>query len=81
MKTNDLKSLLIIEDRLIAEDIQSLLEENEIYTFLQSDNPASSVIGTYGLNPLESIEIKINALDYQKAVEILAETPYEELIK
>jgi hypothetical protein len=81
MKTNDSKLLLIIEDRLIAQDIQSLLEEHEIYTLLESDNPASSVISTYGLNPMENIEIKINALDYQRAVEILAETPYKELIK
>lgn len=81
MKINDLKILLTIEDRLIAEHIQSLLEEHEIYTLLGSDNPASSVISTYGLNPVESIEIKINVQNYQKAIEILAETPYNELIK
>jgi hypothetical protein len=81
MKTNDLQLLATIEDRIIAEDIQSILEEYEIYTILDSDNPASSIISTYsGLNPIESIDIKINILDYQRAIEILAESSYKELI-
>lgn len=81
MKTNDLKLLLTIEDRIIAEDIQSILEEHEIYTILDSDNPASSIISLYsGLNPIESISIKINVQDFQRAIEILAESPYKELI-
>ncbi len=80
MDTNDLKLLITIEDRVIAEDIQSILEEYDIYTILDSDNPASSVITTYtGLNPFESIDIKINVLDFQRATEILNESPYKEL--
>lgn len=82
MKTNDLKLLIRLEDRVIAEDIQSILEEYDIYTILSSDNPASSIISTYtGLNPIESIDIKINELDFQRAIEILAESPYDKLIK
>jgi len=52
MEKNDLRLLLSIEDRVIAEDIQNMLEESEIYTMLVSDNPASSVLSSYmGLNP------------------------------
>ena len=80
MDTNDLKLLITIEDRVIAEDIQSILEEYDIYTILDSDNPASSVITSYsGLNAIESIDIRINVLDFQKATEILNESPYKEL--
>jgi len=81
MKTNDLKLLVTIEDRVIAEDIQSMLEEHGIYTILESDNPASSIVSIYsGINPIESIDVKINVLDFQRAIEILNESPYKELI-
>ena len=74
MKTNDLKVLLSTEDRVIAENIQSILEEHDIYTMLVSDNPASSVIGIYmGSNAMETIDIQINEEDYQRAIEILNE--------
>ena len=74
MKTNDLRVLLSTEDRVMAEDIQSILEEHEIYTMLVSDNPASSVIGIYmGSSAMETIDIQINNEDYQRAVEILNE--------
>ena len=74
MKTNELRVLLSTEDRVIAEDIQSILEEHDIYTMLVSDNPASSVIGIYmGSSAMEMIDIQINNEDYQRAVEILNE--------
>jgi len=74
MKTNDLRVLLSTEDRVTAEDIQSILEEHDIYTMLVSDNPASSVIGIYmGSSAMETIDIQINNEDYQKAIEILNE--------
>ena len=74
MKTNDLRVLLSTEDRVIAEDIQSILEEHDIYTMLVSDNPSSSVIGIYmGLSAMEIIDIQINEEDYQRAIEILNE--------
>ena len=81
MKENDLKLLLSIEDRIIAEDIQAILEESEIYTMLVSDNPASSVLSAYsGLNPMECISIQINKDDFQRAIEILTDSPYNELV-
>ncbi len=81
MEKNDLKLLLSIDDRVIAEDIQSILEVSEIYTLLISDNPASSVLNAHlGSNPTESINIHINISDYQKAIEILNDSPYNELI-
>jgi len=74
MKTNDLRVLLSTEDRIVAENIQSILEEQEIYTMLVSDNPASSVIGIYmGSSAMETIDIQINNEDYQRAIEILNE--------
>ena len=81
MQENDLRLLLSIDDRVIAEDIQSVLEESEIYTLLVSDNPASSVLNIYmGSNPTESINIQINKMDYQRAIEILNDSPYNELV-
>ena len=81
MEKNDLRLLLSIEDRVIAEDIQNMLEESEIYTMLVSDNPASSVLSSYmGLNPTESIDIQINKEDYQRAIEKLIDSPYKELV-
>ena len=82
MKTNELRVLLSTEDRVIAEDIQSILEEHDIYTMLVSDNPASSILTTYsGLNPVECIDIQLNKNDYQRAVEILIDSPYKELLE
>jgi len=81
METNDLRLLVSIDDRIIAEDIQSILEESDIYTMLVSDNPASSVMSSYmGSNPTESIDIQINTEDYQRAIEILIDSPYKELV-
>ena len=81
MEKNDLRLLISIEDRIIAEDIQNILEESEIYTMLVSDNPASSILTTYsGLNPIERIDIQINKNDYQRAIEILIDSPYKELL-
>jgi len=81
METNDLRLLVSIDDRVIAEDIQSILEESDIYTMLVSDNPASSVMNSYmGSNPTESIDIQINIEDYQRAIEILIDSPYKELV-
>lgn len=80
MEKNDLRLLISIEDRVIAEDIQSVLEESEIYTMLVSDNPASSALSSYmGSNPLEGIDILINENDYKRAIEILSDSPYKEL--
>jgi len=82
MESHDLKTLLTVDNRLIAEDIQAILEEHEIYTILFSDNSAASIISTYsGLNPIESIELKTTILDYSKAIEILLESQYNELVQ
>jgi|GEM_PF-526543 len=81
MGNNDLRLLLSIEDRIIAEDVQNLLEESEIYTMLVSDNPASSLLTTYsGLNAVECISIQINKDDYDQAMAILIDSPYAELV-
>ncbi len=79
MEKSDLKLLISIDDRVVAGDIQNLLEESDIYTILSSDNPASSIMSTYGFNPAESIDIMINEDDYKHAIEILNDSPYNEL--
>lgn len=81
MENNDVRLLLSTEDRVIAEDIQRVLEESGIYTMLVSDNPASSYLSAYiGLNPAEGIDIQINTGDYLQAVEILKDSPYGPLV-
>ena len=81
MGTNDIMRLLSTDDRGIAEEIKDLLEESEIYTMLVTDNPASSFLNTYfGLNPIENVELQINKSDYHRAIEILNESPYKDLV-
>lgn len=82
MGNSDLRLLASTGDRGIAEEIKSFLEEFEIYTMLVSDNPASSYISIYfGFNPSESVDVQINKNDYQRAIEILNESPYKELVE
>jgi hypothetical protein len=81
MRENDIRLLVAVEDRIVAEDIQSILEKFEIYVLLVTDNPASSYMSTYfGFNPAETIDIQINKEDYQLAIEILNNSPYLELV-
>ena len=78
---NDLTILLETSDMVLAEDIQALLESSQIYSVLVSDNPASSVLNVYsGFNPIESIQIKINKDNYRKAMEIVKNSAYKELL-
>jgi len=80
MENNDLRLLFSTGDIGIAEETKCFLEESEIYTMLVSDNPASSFTSTYfGFNPTETIDIQINKIDYQRAIEILNDSPYKEL--
>jgi len=81
MENNDLRLLFSTGDRGIAEEIKSFLEEFEIYTMLVSDNPASSFTSTYfGFNPTETIDIQISKNDYPRAIEILNDSPYKEIV-
>jgi hypothetical protein len=81
MSTSDTKLLFTINDRLVAEEIQRLLEESEIYSMLVSDNPASSALNAFmGSNPMETVALIVNIADYKKAVEIVSKTQFIELI-
>lgn len=81
MTKNDTKVLLSTSDRIMAEQIQILLEASEIYTVLVSENPASSVMGAFlGSNPFETIHLEVSKSDYQKAIEILSDSPFKEHI-
>ena len=77
---NDLKVLLEIGDRIVSEDIQRLLEESGIYSILESDNPASSVINIYsGLDANENITIRVNRNDFPEAIKVLCNSQYKDL--
>jgi len=78
---NDLKVLLEIGDKVVAEDIQRILEESNIYSILDSDNPASSVLNIYsGLNAIENLAIRVNNNDYLKAIEAIRKSHYKDLL-
>lgn len=77
----DIQILLKTDDRMMAEDIRSLLEESDIYTLLRSDHPASSVMGAYvGFRPMEGITMIVNIDEYEKAKEIVENSPFNELV-
>ena len=79
---NDLKVLVIVNDRIIAEEIQRMLEESEIYSMLESDNPASSIMNMYtGLKANETINVIVNKDDYQLGFEIVNNSSFNDLLK
>lgn len=78
---NDTRILLKTDDRIMAEDIKSLLEESAIYTLIRSDNPASSIMGAYmGSRPAEGLSMFVNLDEYEKAREIIANSPFAEVV-
>ena len=77
----DTKILLKTDDRMMAEDIRSLLEESDIYTLLRSDHPASSAMGAYvGFQPMEGISMIVNIVEYDKAREIIENSSFKEVV-
>lgn len=77
---NDTRPLLKTDDRIMAEDIKSLLEESEIYSLLRSDNPASSIMTAYTGSALEGITIIVNSDEYIKAKEIIQNSPFLDVV-
>ena len=77
----DLIVLIETTDISIANEIQSLLEESGVHSLIVSDDPASSVLNLYsGFNPFENITIKVVKADYQKAVEIIKDSVFNEFL-
>ncbi len=77
----DTKSLLQIGDKIIAQEIQCMLEEENVYSLLRSDNPASSFLNTYmGTGTIENVEVVVNKDDYNKASEIIKNSAYADLL-
>jgi len=77
----DLKVLLKISDRFVAEEIQEFLEESNIYSILESDNPVSSVMNIYtGFNPAENISIWVTKNDFPAAITKIKNSEYTDLI-
>ena len=78
----DFKILLEINDRMMADEIQRILVESDIYSMLESDNPASSVMNMYtGLNAIENIRLIVNQDDFQKAYSIINNSSFHDLLK
>lgn len=77
---NDTQALLKTDDRIMAEDIKSLLEESDIYSLLQSDNPAASVMTAYAGSTYEGITIVVNSDEYVKAKEIIQNSPFIDVV-
>lgn len=77
---NDTQALLKTDDRIMAEDIKSLLEESEIYSLLRSDNPAGSIMTAYVGSALEGITIIVNKDEYLKAKEIIQNSPFVDVV-
>lgn len=81
MSTTDLRELLIIPDRPLAEEIQREMEEAGIYSLLQSDNPAASVMSIFGgPHVSESITILVHEDLYDQAIGFIESSPYWELL-
>jgi len=79
---NDSIILLSIADRVLAEDIKRILEESDIYSILESDNPASSILNIYaGPHVIENIKIIVNKNDHKKACELVKNSQYNDLLK
>ena len=73
--------LISVDNMLLAREIQLFLEEQNIFTSIKSDNPASSIMNLYtGMNAFETIEIKIMEADFDAAMKILADSQYAELV-
>jgi hypothetical protein len=79
--STDLKQLLTVTNRALAEEIQNYLESKTIICLLKSDNPASSVLNLYmGGATLESITIFVHSSVFAQAVGFIKESPYHEII-
>ena len=81
MAQDEIKKLVQIPDRVIAEEIKRILEEEGIYSLLQSDNPASSVVKTYlGSATNDLITLSVNTIDFSNAVQIIEKHGYEDFL-
>ncbi|TLX72109.1 hypothetical protein E9993_18760 [Labilibacter sediminis] len=81
MTHDEIKDLIQITDRVIADEIKRILEENGIYSLLESDNPAASVIKTYlGTAANDLITLKVNINDHQAAVEVIEKHGYQDFL-
>lgn len=81
MKEAEIIDFIGLSDGPIAEEIQRIMEEEGIYSLLQSNNPASSVTRAYlGSVQMDYFFIKINKDDYTKAKEIVITHGYEDFL-
>jgi hypothetical protein len=77
----DLKQLLTVRTRALAQEIQNYLESKGIICLLESDNPASSIMNIYmGGTTIESLTIFVHASAFPKAVGFIKKSPYHGIL-
>jgi hypothetical protein len=75
---DDLKLLLELDSMLYAKEVKQTLEEIGIYSTLESDNPASSLMNVYtGDTSSETVRVIVHVNDYENAKSALLGTFYE----
>ncbi len=81
MSQVDIHPLLQVNDKIIAEEIKRVLENEGVYSLIVSDNPASSFLNTYmGTTAMDHMVIEVSVEDYNKAVKVVEKHGYQELL-
>ncbi len=81
MAYEDIKTLVKVPDKVLAEEIQRLLEERGVYSLLHSDDPAESVMNAYlGSSFKSCYTIQINIDDIPNARSIIEENGYNDFL-
>jgi len=81
MTASDIKPLLAVEDKVIADEIKRILEEAGIYSLLESDNPASSFHQVYmGSAARENITLSVTLDSFEAAQKVIQEHGYQDLL-
>ncbi len=81
MTASDIKPLLAVEDRVIAEEIKRLLEEAGIYSLMESDNAAASFHNVYmGSAARDNVTISVTIDSFEPATKVIQEHGYQDLL-
>ncbi len=76
-----IKPLFQISDKVIAEEVKRILEEEGIFSLLSSDDPAESVMNTYFGSAFKgNYTLQVNGDDYLKARTITEESGYGDFL-
>lgn len=77
----EIKDLMKLTNRTIAQEVQHLLEEHGIYSLIESDHPASSLMAVYSrMNVIEDLVVKVHRDDEMGARSVIVAGGYEEYL-